>query len=94
MTASLVIAGIDWHSAATASYIVAALLFILSLAGLSRHESARQGVAFGIAGMAIALIATIGVATEQRARASRSSCSSSRSRSAPRSASGARASSR
>lgn len=64
MTDSLVIASIDWHSVATASYIVAALLFILSLAGLSRHESARSGVAFGIAGMAIALAATIGVATE------------------------------
>ncbi len=64
MTDSLVIASIDWHSVATASYIVAALLFILSLAGLSRHESARQGVVFGIAGMAIALLATIGVATE------------------------------
>lgn len=64
MTASLIIGSIDAQSIATASYIVAALLFILSLAGLSRHESARQGVAFGIAGMAIALAATIGVATE------------------------------
>ncbi|MDW5597562.1 Re/Si-specific NAD(P)(+) transhydrogenase subunit beta [Conexibacter stalactiti] len=64
MTASLVYSSIDLQSIATASYIVAALLFILSLAGLSRHESARQGVAFGIAGMAIALLATIGVATE------------------------------
>lgn len=43
----------------TAAYIVAALLFILSLAGLSKHESARHGSWFGIAGMAIALIATI-----------------------------------
>lgn len=67
MTASLVFGSIDAHSIATASYIVAALLFILSLAGLSRHESARQGVAFGIAGMAIALAATIGVATEHAA---------------------------
>ncbi|GAT74957.1 NAD(P) transhydrogenase beta subunit [Microbacterium sp. HM58-2] len=46
---------------AGAAYIVAALLFILSLAGLSRHESARSGVLFGISGMAIALIATIGL---------------------------------
>jgi len=45
-------------SVATAAYIVAALLFILSLAGLSKHESARQGVAYGIAGMVIALVAT------------------------------------
>jgi len=44
---------------AGAAYIVAALLFILSLAGLSRHESARAGVIYGISGMTIALIATI-----------------------------------
>jgi len=50
-------------TAASAAYIVAALLFILSLAGLSRHESAKNGNVFGIAGMAIALAATIGVAT-------------------------------
>ncbi|WP_045960573.1 Re/Si-specific NAD(P)(+) transhydrogenase subunit beta [Xenorhabdus poinarii] len=43
----------------TAAYIIAALLFILSLAGLSRHESAKRGNIFGIIGMAIALIATI-----------------------------------
>ncbi|MBU5890161.1 NAD(P)(+) transhydrogenase (Re/Si-specific) subunit beta, partial [Vibrio cholerae O1] len=39
--------------------IVAAILFIFSLAGLSKHETSRQGNLFGIAGMAIALIATI-----------------------------------
>ncbi|MGB4138074.1 MAG: Re/Si-specific NAD(P)(+) transhydrogenase subunit beta [Microbacterium sp.] len=44
---------------AGAAYIVAALLFILSLAGLSRHESARAGVVYGIAGMVIALGATL-----------------------------------
>ncbi|WP_434965766.1 Re/Si-specific NAD(P)(+) transhydrogenase subunit beta [Janibacter indicus] len=43
----------------TAAYIVAALLFILSLAGLSKHESAKHGNWFGMAGMTIALIATI-----------------------------------
>lgn len=43
----------------TAAYIVAAILFILSLAGLSKQESARNGNYFGMAGMAIALIATI-----------------------------------
>lgn len=43
----------------TAAYIIAALFFIASLAGLSRQETARYGNNFGIAGMAIALIATI-----------------------------------
>src|SRR5215217_7435878 len=46
------------QSVATAAYLVAALLFILSLAGLSKHESSRQGVLYGIVGMAIALVAT------------------------------------
>src|SRR5829696_4342167 len=50
-------------TAASAAYIVAGLLFILSLAGLSKHETAKSGNAFGIAGMAIALAATIGLAT-------------------------------
>ncbi|MDT4914409.1 MAG: H+-translocating transhydrogenase subunit beta [Pseudonocardiales bacterium] len=49
---------------AQAAYIVAALLFILALAGLSKHETSRQGIVFGIAGMAIALAATIGLATQ------------------------------
>jgi NAD(P) transhydrogenase subunit beta len=46
-------------TAADAAYIVAALLFIRALAGLSRHESAAAGNGFGIAGMAIALVATV-----------------------------------
>jgi H+-translocating NAD(P) transhydrogenase subunit beta len=49
-------------SAAAAAYIVAGLLFVLSLAGLSKHETAKRGNAYGIAGMAIALVATIGLA--------------------------------
>src|SRR3954451_14228793 len=49
-------------TAAAAAYIVAALLFVLALAGLSRHETARAGNAYGIAGMAVALAATIGLA--------------------------------
>jgi H+-translocating NAD(P) transhydrogenase subunit beta len=48
--------------AAQAAYIVAALLFILALAGLSHHETARAGNSFGIAGMAVALAATIALA--------------------------------
>src|SRR5471030_47163 len=43
----------------TAAYIVAAILFICSLAGLSKHETSKQGNIYGITGMAIALIATI-----------------------------------
>jgi H+-translocating NAD(P) transhydrogenase subunit beta len=50
-------------TAAQAAYIVAALLFILSLAGLSHHETAKGGVWFGIGGMVIALAATIGLAS-------------------------------
>lgn len=44
---------------AQAAYIIAALFFILSLAGLSKQTSAKSGNYFGVAGMAIALIATI-----------------------------------
>ena len=46
----------------SAAYTVAALLFILALAGLSRHETARTGNGFGIAGMAIALLTTLVIA--------------------------------
>ncbi|WP_295890970.1 Re/Si-specific NAD(P)(+) transhydrogenase subunit beta [uncultured Vibrio sp.] len=42
-----------------AAYLVAAVFFIKSLAGLSKQESARAGNYYGIAGMAIALVATI-----------------------------------
>ncbi|MGH2863430.1 MAG: NAD(P)(+) transhydrogenase (Re/Si-specific) subunit beta, partial [Solirubrobacteraceae bacterium] len=47
------------NTAANAAYLIAALLFIRALAGLSRHETARAGNYFGIAGMAVALIATV-----------------------------------
>jgi H+-translocating NAD(P) transhydrogenase subunit beta len=49
-------------TAAQAAYIVAALLFVLSLAGLSKHETSRAGVVYGIAGMTIALAATVALA--------------------------------
>ena len=44
----------------TAAYIIAAILFIASLNGLSSQESAKSGNVFGIIGMSIAIIATIG----------------------------------
>ena len=48
------------------SYILATILFILALGGLSNQETARRGNWYGITGMAIALIATIlGVVTAQ-----------------------------
>ena len=50
------------ENAATAAYVVAALLFILALAGLSKHETSRAGNSFGITGMAVALVATIALA--------------------------------
>jgi len=43
----------------TAAYVVAGVLFILSLGGLSGQESAKRAVWYGIAGMAIAVLATL-----------------------------------
>ena len=43
----------------TAAYVVAAVLFILSLGGLSGQESAKRAVWYGIAGMALAIAATL-----------------------------------
>ena len=43
----------------TAAYVVAAVLFILSLGGLSGQESAKRAVWYGIAGMALAVVATV-----------------------------------
>src|SRR4051794_40727333 len=40
-------------------YLVAGVLFILSLRGLSSPSSSRQGNFFGMAGMAIAIVTTL-----------------------------------
>jgi len=52
----------------TVSYIIATILFILALGGLSNQETARRGNWYGIIGMAIALLATmLGVVTQNYA---------------------------
>ncbi len=47
------------HNLATAAYLGAAILFVLSLGGLSNPETARRGNVFGMAGMALAVLATV-----------------------------------
>ena len=47
------------QSLATVSYLGAAILFILSLGGLSNPETSRRGNLFGIIGMALAVLATV-----------------------------------
>lgn len=42
-----------------AAYVVAAVLFILSLGGLSGQESAKRAIWYGIVGMALAVVATL-----------------------------------
>lgn len=51
-------------SVAQAVYLVAAVLFILSLAGLSRQETARRGNLSGMVGMGLALAATVALALD------------------------------
>ena len=43
----------------TAAYVAASVLFILALGGLSGHESAKRAVWYGVAGMALAITATV-----------------------------------
>jgi NAD(P) transhydrogenase subunit beta len=43
----------------TLAYLVASVLFILALRGLSHPETSRQGNTFGMIGMAIAILATL-----------------------------------
>ena len=49
-------------------YLVAGVLFILALRGLSSPESSRRGNMFGIAGMVIAVLTTLAVAPAGRHR--------------------------
>ncbi|HET7689207.1 MAG TPA: Re/Si-specific NAD(P)(+) transhydrogenase subunit beta [Nocardioidaceae bacterium] len=55
---------LDIFNATQSAYLVAGLLFILALAGLSKHETAKVGNTFGIAGMAVALTATVVLAID------------------------------
>jgi H+-translocating NAD(P) transhydrogenase subunit beta len=55
-------------SAALAVYLVAAVLFVASLAGLSAQATARRGTVFGITGMTLSIVATIALALERSAR--------------------------
>jgi NAD(P) transhydrogenase subunit beta len=50
----------------TAAYVVAAVLFILSLGGLSGQESAKRAVWYGIVGMALAVFATLTKKTKKK----------------------------
>ena len=43
----------------TAAYVVAGVLFILALGGLSNQEKAKRAIWYGIVGMALAVLATI-----------------------------------
>lgn len=46
------------NSLQTVAYVAASILFIFSLGGLANQETARRGNVYGIAGMAIAFLAT------------------------------------
>ena len=55
----------EFNGILVVSYIIATILFILALGGLSHQETARRGNWYGIVGMAIALVATIwGIVTQ------------------------------
>ena len=56
------------ESLAQAVYILAAVLFVLSLAGLSKQETARRGNALGMIGMGLALAATVVLAIDRSER--------------------------
>src|SRR5690606_20593440 len=47
------------HALSTFAYLVAAVLFILSLRGLSSQETARRGNLYGLIGMVLAVAVTL-----------------------------------
>ena len=47
------------NSVASIAWLVAGVCFILSLSGLSQHETARRGNILGMVGMAVAILATL-----------------------------------
>jgi NAD(P) transhydrogenase subunit beta len=49
---------------ATLAYLISAILFIFALRGLSHPETARKGLTYGMAGMAIAILTTLVTAVE------------------------------
>ena len=51
------------------AYLIAAVLFILALRGLSRPVTSRQGNRFGMIGMAIAVVATLAASRHGRSAA-------------------------
>ncbi|MFF8605624.1 Re/Si-specific NAD(P)(+) transhydrogenase subunit beta [Streptomyces sp. NPDC015346] len=53
------------HGLITGCYIIAGLCFIGALAGLSKHETAKQGNILGMVGMALALVATVLLMAQQ-----------------------------
>ncbi|WP_084128629.1 Re/Si-specific NAD(P)(+) transhydrogenase subunit beta [Demequina sp. NBRC 110055] len=55
-------------SLAAVAYLAAAILFILSLAGLSKQATARRGNLMGMAGMGIAIAATVALALDTSER--------------------------
>ncbi|MBD3780303.1 MAG: Re/Si-specific NAD(P)(+) transhydrogenase subunit beta [Micrococcales bacterium] len=55
-------------SAVQGVYLVAAVLFVLSLAGLSKQETARRGNLLGMVGMGLALAATVVLSLDQSER--------------------------
>ncbi|WP_296665160.1 Re/Si-specific NAD(P)(+) transhydrogenase subunit beta [Demequina sp.] len=55
-------------SLAQATYVVAAVLFVLSLAGLSKQETARRGNILGMIGMGLALAATVVLSLDRSER--------------------------